>query len=229
LLDGTIDLGPYGRVPVAYKTLPDIQTFLAQVVQAKDKKPTPVEVRLSAKPVSKIYYVLGDVNTPGAYPLDGRETVLDGIIAAGGLSGKADHDNVILSRPSGPCECRTVLPICYDEIVQWGDATTNYQLMPGDRIYVSTKSFSARLFGGHRRKVCPPCGGSPTPCQVPEERCNQSACGVLSTSSRVAHAPASTSIVEARSEAPTGVPERLPATVTRDASTIAPASAASSR
>ena len=84
--------------------------------------------------------MLGEVGTPGAFPLQGRETVLDGIIAAGGLNGKASRTNIILSRPSHPDSCRTVLAICYPEIVQLGDTSTKfYQLHPGDRIYVATR------------------------------------------------------------------------------------------
>jgi hypothetical protein len=32
------------------------------------------------------------------------------------------------------------LPICYRQITQLGDTSTNYQLQPGDRIYVGTKT-----------------------------------------------------------------------------------------
>ena len=49
----------------------------------------------------------------GSFALQGRETVLDGIIAAGGLNDKASRNNIILSRPTPPDGCRLVLPICY--------------------------------------------------------------------------------------------------------------------
>src|SRR5207244_3519626 len=81
--------------------------------------------------VSKVYYVLGEVNAPGSFTLSGRETVLDGILAAGGLNERASRRNIILSRPTHPDSCRVVLPICYYEIVQLGDTSTNYQLAPG--------------------------------------------------------------------------------------------------
>ena len=45
-----------------------------------------------------------------------------------------------MSRPTSPDSCRLVLPICYLEIVQHGDTTTNYQLAPGDRIFVPSRS-----------------------------------------------------------------------------------------
>jgi hypothetical protein len=115
-------------------------------------------------PDGKVYYVLGEVNAPGAFPLQGRETVLDAILAAGGLNDKASRKFITLTRPTRPDGCRVVLPICYNEIVQLGDTSTNYEIASGDRIYVPTR--------GHddcgRRQVCPPCGRPQSPCPPPE-------------------------------------------------------------
>jgi protein involved in polysaccharide export with SLBB domain len=115
---------------------------------------------------SAVYYVLGEVNAPGSYPLIGRETVLDGIVTAGGLSDRASECQVILSRPTPPGSCRIVLPVCYDRVVQLGDTTTNYQLRPGDRIYVGTRTFCEAIkFWKTGCDRCPdgacPCRGSP--------------------------------------------------------------------
>ncbi len=103
------------------------------------------------------------MNAPGSFALSGRETVLDAIIAAGGLTDRALRNNIILSRPTAPCSCRIVLPICYNEIVQVGDTATNYQLLPGDRIYVASKTFCEKYFGSSK-KTCAPCGGPQKPC-----------------------------------------------------------------
>ena len=107
---------------------------------------------------SKVFYVLGEVNAPGSFPLNGRETVLDAIVAAGGLTDKASRRNIILSRPTHPNGCRVVLPICYREIVQLGDTSTNYQIAPGDRVFVATRTFWEDLF--HSKTECAPCGAS---------------------------------------------------------------------
>ena len=81
--DGTIDLGKYGRPVVVGKTLPQVEAQIKDIIAAGEKgKGFAVTVRLLAHP-SNVYYVLGEVNAPGAYPLTGRETVLDGIVAAG--------------------------------------------------------------------------------------------------------------------------------------------------
>ena len=165
LPDGTINLGKYGQVVVAGKTVEDIAGMVRATVEAQGKGAGFIMVRLVTR-ASKVYYVLGEVNAPGAYPLAGRETVLDGLLAAGGLNDRASRKNIILSRPSPPDACRVVLPVCYPAIVQSGDTTTNYQLAPGDRIYVPSKG--CREDGGLFSKGkgdC--CVGPQFPCLIP--------------------------------------------------------------
>lgn len=166
-VDGTINLGRYGRLIVAGKTLDLIEADIRSIVQAQsgNKDPGPIVVRVLSQQ-SKVYYVLGEVNVPGAFPLKGRESVLDGIIAAGGLTDRASRRNILLSRPTPPQGCRVVLPICYQEIVQLGDTSTNYQLAPGDRIYVASRSFVEQLIPCGRKKDCLPCGQGQTACGV---------------------------------------------------------------
>jgi polysaccharide export outer membrane protein len=98
-----------------------------------------VSVRL-VRQESTVFYVLGEVNAPGSYPLVGNETVLDAIIAAGGVTTLANEHKIILSRPAEPGQAPTILPICYQSIVQLGDTSANYQIYPGDRIYVPSLS-----------------------------------------------------------------------------------------
>ena len=173
LPDGTIDLGKYGRPVVAWKTVSQIESEVRRLIDAqvkgandaKEKASTAVTVRLIGRE-SKVFYVLGEVNAPRAYPLAGRETVLDGILVAGGLTRQADAKKIIVSRPTKPDGCRIVLPICYNEIVQLGDTATNYQLQPGDRIFIPSISPFDGLFRSNNN-----CG----PCLNP-----QAACGVTS-------------------------------------------------
>jgi protein involved in polysaccharide export with SLBB domain len=166
LPDGTIQLGRYGRLLVAGKDVDEIQNLVRAAVapQVSNKDPGPITVRLITR-ASKMYYVLGEVNSPGAFQYAGRETALDAILAAGGLTDRASRTNIILSRPSPPDGCRVVLPICYQQIVQLGDTTTNYQLAPGDRIFVASKSLCEQVFGSSRRDSCN-CGWH-IPCAIP--------------------------------------------------------------
>ncbi|WP_165227606.1 polysaccharide biosynthesis/export family protein [Aquisphaera insulae] len=86
---------------------------------------------------SKNYYVLGDVAAPGRLPITGNETVLDALEFAGGLLPTAAPQNVRLVRPAPPGACcEQTLPVNLAAIMSGGDSTTNYQLMPGDRLVV---------------------------------------------------------------------------------------------
>lgn len=86
---------------------------------------------------SKFYYVLGDVLVPGKMPITGNETVLDALQYAQGLLPTAAPQNIRLVRPAPPGACcEQTLPVNLAAITNGGDPTTNYQLMPGDRIIV---------------------------------------------------------------------------------------------
>jgi polysaccharide biosynthesis/export protein len=165
LPDGTIDLGKYGRPIVVGKTIPQVETLVWDLIKALEKQGTAVSVRLVGRP-SSVYYVFGEVNAPGAFPITGRETVLDGIVSAGGVTKKASKENIILSRPTAPNSCRIVYPVCYPQIVQLGDTTTNYQLLPGDRIYVPSKGFFDSFLPEKCQRMCPACSQPQTSCFV---------------------------------------------------------------
>lgn len=105
-----------------------------------DGKPvnSDVSVRLVGNESAR-FYVMGEVTVPGSYALAGNETVLDAIITAGGVTSKANEHKVILVRPADDGR-KTVLPVCFQSIVQLGETSTNYQIQPGDRIYVPSLS-----------------------------------------------------------------------------------------
>jgi polysaccharide export outer membrane protein len=155
--DGTITLGFYGNVYVNGLTVREIKEkvviHLRQYLsdetlgligvdqQGNELRIAPADsdrvfVDVAAYN-SQVYYVQGDVAAPGRLPITGNETVLDAINYAGGLAPTASVPNIRLVRPSPPGTCAPqILPVNLAAIIQEGDPTTNYQLMPGDRIYV---------------------------------------------------------------------------------------------
>jgi protein involved in polysaccharide export with SLBB domain len=161
--DGAIDLGKYGRPVVVGKTVQQLEVQIAELIRDQEKRPISISVRLVGKP-SDVYYVFGEVNASGSFPVTGHETVLDGIVAAGGLTRKASRDNIILSRPTVPDGCRVVYPVCWRQIVQLGDTTTNYQLQPGDRIYVPSHTFLESFWPSHAKNECAACNRCQVPC-----------------------------------------------------------------
>lgn len=165
MVDGTIDLGGFGRVVVAGLTLELAENLIERTIVDSGEVKTHINVRL-LEPVDR-YYVLGEVNSPGSYPLKGHETVLDAILDAGGLTSSAAPCKILLARPTAPRSCRITLPVCYREITQLGDTTTNYQLQPGDRIFVATRSWCEELKFWEVTKPCPHCCDCQTACLDP--------------------------------------------------------------
>ena len=118
---------------------------------------------------SKRIYVLGEVNSPGYFDYTGNQTVLDAIVEAGGLSTKANHHQVLVSRPTPSGSCRVVMKVCYDQVVQLGDTSTNYQLLPGDRVFVPSLTFFddvKKTFSFNRDPDCPRCAPSQHGCDL---------------------------------------------------------------
>lgn len=118
---------------------------------------------------SKKIYVLGEVNSPGFFGYVGNETVLDAIIEAGGLTAKANHHQIIVARPTPSGSCRIVMKVCYDQIVQLGDTSTNYQLFPGDRVFVPSETFLDDVkstFSMKKNDSCPRCAPCQQGCQL---------------------------------------------------------------
>jgi polysaccharide biosynthesis/export protein len=147
LPDGTIDLGQYGSFPVAGKSVAQIEAEVNHQVAAQTADAGFIDVRLVNRESKKIY-VGGEVHAPGIFPYTGNETVLDAVMAAGGLTEKASRWDIILSRPTPPDGCRLILAVNYWDILQLGDTTTNYRLLPGDRVYVPTRTLLENLCGG---------------------------------------------------------------------------------
>jgi RNA polymerase sigma factor (sigma-70 family) len=155
--DGSINLGYYGEVSVSGLKLSEIKEKiahhllkyldeetlgLARFDAATGKKVLPsLTNRISVDVVaynSKVYYVQGEVSAPGRIPSTGNDTVLDAINYAGGLLPTASKDKIQLVRPNPPEAKGTEmkLDVNLDAIIKQGDATTNYQLFPGDRLVV---------------------------------------------------------------------------------------------
>jgi hypothetical protein len=138
--DGTISLGLYGSVRVAGMTLEQAGAAVEQHLAATIKNPK-VSVDVYAYN-SKAYYVITDGAGYGEQvyrlPFTGNETVLDAVSQIGGLPAVASKHKVFLARPLPPDKgCGdAVLPVDWIAVTQCAAAATNYQVLPGDRIYV---------------------------------------------------------------------------------------------
>ncbi|HKD38294.1 MAG TPA: polysaccharide biosynthesis/export family protein, partial [Pirellulales bacterium] len=138
-LDGTVNLGTYGTVYVTGLTVDEakkaIEDKLTQFLEAPEVS---VDVFNYA---SKVYYIIGQGAGFGdqavRVPITGKETVLDAITEVGGIK-QYQQKKIWIARPTpGGSGCDQILPVNWDEITRGGSTATNYQIMPGDRIYIS--------------------------------------------------------------------------------------------
>src|SRR5262249_1647894 len=137
--DGTISLGTYGAVYVTGLTLPQAKAAIEKHLSQCLLHP---EISLDVFAYnSKVFYVITDGAGFGqqvfTLPSTGNETVLDALSRINGLPAVASKRRIWLARP-GPPElgCDQILPIDWMAITQGGSTCTNYQVFPGDRIYV---------------------------------------------------------------------------------------------
>ncbi len=137
--DGTVHLGIYGSVYVTGMTLDQAKQAIEQHLYQHIHNPV-VSVDVLAYN-SKKYYVITDGGGAGeqVFPMPsmGNETVLDAIGNIRGLPTVASKGDIWIARPApGDCRPDQILKIDWNAIAQGGQTATNYQILPGDRIYV---------------------------------------------------------------------------------------------
>ena len=115
---------------------------LAEEVTNKLKEyvQTPV-VAVSVKEVnSSNIFVLGEVKSPGKYPLKSKTTLLQGITIAGGFSPIAARNQMIIFRFTESATGMKRLTASYDDIVLRGGITENFELKSGDTVVVPSEA-----------------------------------------------------------------------------------------
>lgn len=150
-LDGTVGLGFWGNVPVAGLTMEQAAQAIRQHVVSN-----PVLADFATKPESivviidvlaynsKRYYIHFDGGGFGeqvvSFPITGSETVLDAIANVGGLPDIGSKRNIwVARRTPHPGQPWQILPVDWIGISQHGITFTNYQILPGDRLYVKAQ------------------------------------------------------------------------------------------
>lgn len=143
--DGTIDLEYYGSVRIAGNTVEAARQVVEDHLAAYIRKP---QVRLDVLAYnSKHYYVMTDGAgfEERAFRLSctGNEKVVDAITQIGGIPQTAAKKRIWLVRPDPRGGKGAHLPVDWDAITVRGDLSTNYQIIPNDRIYIQGPLHSA--------------------------------------------------------------------------------------
>ena len=143
--DGYVSLGIYGSVYVAGMTTDEARAAIEQHMSTyMDQPKISVDVLIYN---SNYYYIV----TQGAgfgdnlvrIPSTGNETVLDAIAQVGGLT-QVSSSRMWIARP-GPKDmgCDQILPIDWQGITMGASTATNYQILPGDRVFIAEDRFTA--------------------------------------------------------------------------------------
>ncbi|MCA9199435.1 MAG: polysaccharide biosynthesis/export family protein [Planctomycetales bacterium] len=137
--DGTVNLGVYGTVYVSGMTVNEARVALEKhLSQFLDQPKVSVDVVVYN---SKHYYVItqgaGFGDQLNKLPITGNETVLDAIANVGGLQ-QVSSKKIWIARPAPKgMACDQILPIDWFAITRGASTGTNYQILPGDRIYIA--------------------------------------------------------------------------------------------
>lgn len=149
--DGTVSLGFWGGVAVSGLTLDQAAEAIRRhvvtnpVLSDLKTRPESIVVILDVLAYnSKRYYVIFDGAGFGeqvvSFPVTGSETVLDAISNVGGLSDVGSKRNIWVARRTPHVnQPWQILPVDWVGITQHAQTCTNYQILPGDRIYVKAQ------------------------------------------------------------------------------------------
>jgi protein involved in polysaccharide export with SLBB domain len=143
--DGTVNLGTYGLVYVAGMTVDEAKSAIeAHLADYLDHPQISASVFAYN---SKVYYVVTQGGPQGdqvaRLPITGNETVLDAIANIQGLS-RLSSKNIWIARPApGGMSCDLILPVNWGEITAGAATATNYQVLPGDRIFIAENKLVA--------------------------------------------------------------------------------------
>jgi polysaccharide export outer membrane protein len=130
--DGKVYLPMIDGLDVAGLSIPEVRKKLRTALEKYIKDPGVIVEVLSFE--SQRFYVLGEVEEPGVFPVDGNKTLLDGIALAKGIRDTGDIENSFVIRGS------KLLPVSLGDIMLRGDTSRNVFLQHGDMIYVPDKS-----------------------------------------------------------------------------------------
>lgn len=139
--DGKITVPLIGDVQAGGQTPTEVSGEIQEKLKSyvRDPQVAVIVTQLRSHEYLTRVSVTGAVQHPVSAPYHQGMTVLDAILAAGGVNVYAAADDTVLYRKIG--DGTKAYRVRLDKILQSGDLATNYPLQPGDVITVPTRSF----------------------------------------------------------------------------------------
>ena len=131
--DGMITMPLVNDVRVVGLTTKDLQALLTEKLKAFVNDPQVTVIVRTIR--SRRVYLIGGVSRSGAYPLNGRKTVLQLLAESGGLDTFARVDSIYILRNEGGREIK--IPFNYKRVLgAKSDKNGDVVLLPGDIVVV---------------------------------------------------------------------------------------------
>ncbi len=126
--DGKINLLLVGEIEASELTPVELESKITKAYEKILKNPI-VTIQVQ-KVESKRYFLSGEVNKAGAFPLVRPMTVLEALTIAGGTREFANNKKIVIMRGNERIKFN------YNEVIKGKKLEQNIQLQPGDHIYV---------------------------------------------------------------------------------------------
>jgi polysaccharide export outer membrane protein len=138
--DGMISTPLIAGVPAAGKTAPELAKDLEKALAEYVRNPTvSVMVTGFVGAYSDQIRVVGQAAKPQAIPYRANMTLLDVMIAVGGLAEFAAGNRAVLVRQEGNQQQR--IPVRIDDLIDDGDISANLPMRPGDVLIIPESRF----------------------------------------------------------------------------------------
>ena len=138
--DGRISMPLVGDILAAGKTPMDLADEIKDKLKPYIKDPlvtvTPTQF---VGPVARQIRVIGEAVQPRAIPYSTNMTLLDVMIAVGGLTRYADGDRAVIIRVANGAQ--QTYHVHLDGLIRDGDVTQNVAVQPGDIIIIPQRFF----------------------------------------------------------------------------------------
>ncbi len=151
--DGFISFPLVGRLQVADLNTSEVEKLIARKLAEGSYLLDPHVSVMVTKYESRKFSVLGAVKSPGNYPLQAREKVLDGISKANGLAGESDYigrslrseaqEGMVIRTldPGKPDARKIVINFDLQGLLKGSDQISNIYLADQDVIYIPRADF----------------------------------------------------------------------------------------
>ncbi len=156
--DGMLYYDVARGIDVTGKTMSEISTLLSKSLESDYVDPI-VTVNV-AKADSQRFWMLGQVQKPGAYPITRPTTLISALSEGGGLLTNTESSEV--SNPEAADLERAILirngdliPVDFDRLVRDGDMSQNVYVKGGDYIFVPSLTTRSFYVLGHVNKPGP--------------------------------------------------------------------------